>query len=61
MNMRNHTVTIVVLAVALLICSETCVVMQDAVAAGPEPNLFELRAAASRSLIQRAASMGSHS
>jgi hypothetical protein len=43
MNMRNHAVAIVVLAVALLICSETCVVMQDAVAAGPEPNLFELR------------------
>jgi hypothetical protein len=41
--MRNHTVTVVVLAVALLICSGTCVVMQDAVAAGPEPNLFELR------------------
>ncbi len=41
--MRNHTVTIVVLAVALLICSETCVVMQDAIAVGPEPNLFELR------------------
>jgi hypothetical protein len=43
MDMRNHTVAIFVLAVALLICSGTCVVMQDAVAAGPEPNLFELR------------------
>jgi len=43
MTMRNHTVAIIVLAVALLICSETFVVMQDAVAAGPEPNLFELR------------------
>ena len=41
--MRNHAVTVVVLAVALLICSWTFVVMQDAVAAGPEPNLFELR------------------
>ena len=41
--MRNHAVTVVVLAAALLICSGTCVVMQDAVAAGPEPNLFELR------------------
>jgi hypothetical protein len=41
--MRNQAVTVVVLAVALLICSWTFVVMQDAVAAGPEPNLFELR------------------
>jgi hypothetical protein len=41
--MRNQAVTVVVLAVGLLICSGTCVVMQDAVAAGPEPYLFELR------------------
>jgi hypothetical protein len=43
MDMRNHTVAIVVLAVALLICPGTFVMMQAALAAGSEPNLFELR------------------